>query len=304
MRLRLFACLLLVLCAALPAAAQDATPEVTAESSDARAFVEQALANFAELPSYHFAYGVRMEATFSMDDPLATTATISSVEGDVLANGDSYVSIYMQSGTSLELAEATPPLIVERTVFNGRSALNFELENTIYEDMFPFEDGWQSYDDMIAASNGDLSTQAGIDTVNNAALAGTLFADSAFIQSVTERDPETIDGVELRVFAVEYDAVGLMLTNTPADERPGLQELLQSLDLIATSDLTATTRFWIGAEDAQIYRAQFSYTSNIPYFSSGHTDMAPYDISTVSNAELSISAHGEPVEILPVVLPE
>jgi hypothetical protein len=304
MRLRLFACLLLVLCAALPAAAQDAPPEATAETTDARAFVEQALASFAELPSYHFAYGVRMEATFSMDEPLATTATISSVEGDALANGDNFVSILFATAETLELAEATPPLIAERTVFNGKSALNFELEDTIYEGMFPFEDGWQSYDDMIAASNGDLSTQAGIDTVNNAALPGTLFADSAFIQSVTERDPETIDGVELRVFAVEYDAVGLMLTNTPAEQRPGLQELLQSLDLIATSDLTATTRLWIGADDTQIYRAQFSYTSNIPYYSSGHTDMAPYDISTVSNAELSISRHGEPVEIVPVVLPE
>lgn len=304
MRLRLFACLLLVLLAALPAAAQEATAEVTAEATDARAFVEQALANFAELPSYHFAYRLRLESTFSMEEPLATAANISSVEGDALANGDSYVSIYMQSGTSLELAEATPPLIVERTVFNGRSALNFELEDTIYEDMFPFEDGWQPYDALSAAVEGDLSTQATLDVFNNTALPGTLFPDSAFIQSVTERDSETIDGVALRVFEVEYDAVGLMLTNTPAEDRPGLQELLQSLDLIATSDLTTTTRLWIGADDAQIYRAQFSYTSNIPYFSSGHTDMAPYDISSITNAELSISAHGEPVEITPVVLPE
>lgn len=304
MRLRLFACLLLVLLAALPAAAQDATPEATAESSDARAFVEQALASFAELPSYHFAYGLRTESTFSMGEPLATAANISSVEGDALANGDSYVSIYIQSGTSLELAEATPPLIVERTVFNGRSALNFELEDTIYEDMFPFEDGWQPYDALSAAVEGDLSTQASLDVFNNTALPGTLFADSAFIQSVTERDPETIDGVALRVFEVEYDAVGLMLVNTPADQRPGLRELLQSLDLIATSDLTATTRFWIGADDAQIYRAQFSYMSNIPYYSSGHTDMSPYDISSITNAELSISRHGEPVEIVPVILPE
>lgn len=303
MPIRLLACLLLVLCAALPAAAQDATPEATAEASDARAFVEQALANLAELPSYHFAYGLRVESTFSMGEPLATAANISSVEGDALANGDSYVSIYMQSGTSLELAEVTPPLIVERTVFNGRSALNFEFEDTIYEDMFPFEDGWQSYDALSVAADGDLSTQATIDVFNNTALPATLFPDSAFIQSVTERDPETIDGILMRVFAIKYDAVGLMLTSTPAEQRPGLQELLQSLDLIATSDLTTTTRLWIGADDAQIYRAQFSYTSNIPYFSSGHTELAPYDISTVSNAELSISAHGEPVEIVPVVMP-
>lgn len=293
MRLRRFACLLLVLCAALPAAAQDAT--------DARAVVRQAITNLAELPGYHFTYELQSETTFADEEEIITIAIITSAEGDTLANGDNFTAITFATGASLNIAEAMPRLHVERTVFNGNSALNFELEDSVYAPMLPFDDGWQSYDDLSATVEDD-SLQSFIDNINNLPLPATLFSDAILIRRVTELASETIDGVPMRVFDVEIDAEATLISNTPVDQRLSLMELLDSLKLIGASELSATSLLWIGADDGQIYRGTFHEVSIIPYLSSGNEDWASYDSTVVNSVNLTLSQHGEPVEIEPVIL--
>ncbi len=302
---RLFPCLLFVLLAALPAAAQDATPESTAESSDARAFVLQAIANLNALSGYHFAYTTQTETSLSnaSEADTITTVTLTAAEGDALANGDNFTTIAIASAESLELAEATPRLHVERTVFNGKSALNFDLEDSVYESVFPFTDGWQSYEDLSASVEG-ITTQVLLDNLNNTPIAADFLTFASLIETVTEAAPETVDGVSMRVFDLELNALGLIMQNTPAEQRAGLDDLLKNLDLLALSEQSASARLWIGSEDGQIYRGTIHSTNNVPYFSSGNEDQLPYDFASTYTSDFTISRHGEPIDIEPVIFPD
>lgn len=294
---RLLSCLLLaLLITAMPAAAQE-------DDAEARDFVLQAIANLTALPGYHFAYELRTETTFAGEDDKTTTATITSVEGDALANGDNFVTISTATGESFNAAEATPPLHVERTVFNGNSALNFQIEDSVYADQLPFEDGWQSYEDLSASLEG-ITEQITLDNINNAGLPTAFFVGDHLIESVTEAAPEEIDGIPMRVFDVELNALGLALERTLAENRPDLQSLFEELNVLAAGDLTATYRLWIGTEDGQIYQAIIHDESNFPYLSSGQEDTAPFDITATTSIELIISQHGDVVEIEPIVFPD
>jgi hypothetical protein len=294
---RILLCLLLILAlAAFPAAAQE-------DDTEAREFVLQAIANLAALPGYHFAYEMQAETTFAGEEDETTTATITSVEGDALADGDNFVTISTATGESLDAAQATPPLHVERTVFNGKSALNFQLEDTVYEDLLPFEQGWQSYEDLSASLEG-ITEQITLDNINNTLLPTAFFADASLIESVSEAASEEIDGIPMRVFDVELNALGLMLERTPADQRADLQSFFETLNVLEGGDLSTTYRLWIGAEDGQIYRGTIRDESNFPYLSSGQEDAAPYDIIMTTNIDLTISQHGEAADIEPVVLPD
>lgn len=293
-------CLLLVLLAALPTSAQDATEQ----AADAETFVLEAIASFTALPGYHFAYEIQNVTTVIQDGEVyLTTVTLVSAEGDALADGDSFVTISLASSDSLEAAEATPPLHVERTIFQGKSALNFQLEDSVYEDLIPFEEGWQSYEDHATSVEG-MSTQVVLDNFNNMQLPVAFFADESLIQSVTELEPEVVDGVDMRVFQVEIDALAFTLERTPAESRGDLESFFQNLELLAASELSASHRLWIGADDGQIYQGVIDYATDILYESSGFEEGPPYDLTTSTLTTFTIAAHGEAVDIEPVVFPD
>lgn len=293
--------LLILLFVALPAAAQNAPTE----SSDAEAFVLQAIANLNALPGYHFAYESQNSSVFTEgEEVVISTFTITSVEGDALANGDNFVTISLASNDSMDSAKATPPLHVERTVFNGNSALNFQVEDTVYEQLLPFEDGWKSYESLAEAADA-ITTQFVLDNVNNTFLPTAFFTDESLIDSVTEIAPEVIDGVNLRVFEVELNSLGLIIERTPQAQELGLsyrlEGILESVDLLAASDLSASYRLWIGQDDQLIYQGMLQEAFYIPYLSSGYEDEVPYDMTTTTTIELTISQHGTAAEIEPVL---
>ena len=283
----------LVLFASLPTGAQD---------DDAEAVVMNALAQLSELPGYHFEYFLRMSTILSdAEGVVLSTYTRTSAEGDALANGDNFTEFTLVSGENRDDANTigNPRLRVDRTVLNGESFLNFRIRDTVYEEMFEIQPGWQSYEALIAAATS-LTDQTVLNNINSMALPSTMFDQIDLITSITELEPETVSDVELRVFELRLDAPALLIRRNPQFESD-LEQVLITLRMIAESDLTANYQLSIGVEDGRLYYATLEESSTIPYLTAKIEGALPYDIASSTTISLYISDHGETVEIEPVV---
>ena len=119
------------------------------------------------------------------------------------------------------------------------------------------------------------------------------------IQEITELDGDTIDGMAVRVFEVELDAMAIMLESMGG--LSGLAEAAEALlnpnSVLSLGEFSYSMRLWIGEEDGLLYRADGSSRSYLPYAKAD--DEAPsFNMETLTSFELNLSEYGEEVLII------
>jgi hypothetical protein len=272
---------------------------VSAQADEALEFVTQALDKLAALESYHFTAETILSSELSDEDGTVSANTnVYTSEGDALQNGDNATTFSVS--TAIGDGALNPPVEVERIVANGTAYMNFHLEDSPYEeDLGEIEPGWWRYDDLRARFEGEALAYA-LDNFVSLPLPmqmPTLSAD--FIAEVREVEPETVDGQAMRVFEIELDALQLLLdqssfTSSGVDL---LAEIVETTNMLETGELEASLRLWVGADDAQIYRAEGESKTYIPYLTSGNEGIFPYNMRTFLSFSFTLSEHGQPVEI-------
>src|SRR5690606_27850688 len=143
------------------------------------------------------------------------------------------------------------------------SYINLLIEDTPYAEELEIEGGWWRYDDLLAQFDGIM--RAAIESQLSYRLPLTLFLDPQIITDVTELPSEVVDGVEMRVFQLELDALTVLLRQSPGNVE--LEDVLDQLNLMAASDVSLNYRLWIGAEDGLIYKGDSEGRTYIPYLS-------------------------------------
>lgn len=270
----------------------------SAQTHEALAFVTQALDKLAALESYHFHSDSTVVNEF-IDAHEARNAgtTLFVTAGSVQADSDNHTTISISNVDKNPANDVT--MEIERIVFEGTLYINISYDDpdyAAYGEALGYKSGWWRYDDLRASLSENLA--AGLDIIIKRPLPSTSPAlRPDMIASVEERQPDTQDGQAMRVFDLRLDARRLMMEAYAESGTQQLREIFGSLEVLAAGTFHASARVWIGADDGQIYRVQASTKAVIPYLSSGHEDQMPYDLRQTEQVTLTLSEHGQLVEI-------
>ncbi|MEO8611205.1 MAG: hypothetical protein ABI690_25135 [Chloroflexota bacterium] len=277
-------------------------PEVAAvrADEDARETVLAAFETINALDGYHLTIkSNNLSKIIQTDGATTNTYTLQIVEGDIGQDGDRRFTRQFQSGDTYENMVKSQPLVMEQVVSDGKNYVNFLTEDTIYADMLNIEPGWWEYEHLLDASeNTNITAFIRQFGVTETPLE-SVFHDNTVLDA-HERASQVIDGVTLRVFDVELDAVQLLLEQSGITDKEQQQtKLTQDEGLLAASEITAKFRLWIGAQDGLLYRGKGEQRSFVPYGTAGTDSDPDYDFDSSGTTEIVISQHGEPVDIQP-----
>ncbi len=270
------------------------TLPLAAQPDDPREFVLEAFDRLAEL-GYQFTHEVLISTTYIRADEQYDNYAILEEQGEVAPNGDYRVVISRAGGESMEEAESSPFFVVEQRQIGDDLYINLMLEGTPYEAQLGVAGGWWHYDDLIAQFEGIMQTA--IENQLSYRLPLGLFLDADVMTDVTELEPEVMDGMAMRVFAIEMDALLVLLRQSPGASGNQLRQIFEVASLMAESELQLNYRLWIGADDGLIYRGISEGRTMIPYLSAGMENGPDFDLDTSASVEFNISKHGESVEI-------
>ena len=228
-------------------------------------------------------YGQEVEA-------VTESSTEQFVEGQFASNGDYIVQIATTGGSSTDPIIEMPPLIVEMLAYNDVKYVNLHIDGTIYEAAFPsLDSGWYNRDDLL----NDLDDSAQRVTLEYLTFV-RWFKDIPFaevILSVEEQQPETIDDIELRVFEVQMDALGMLILQLPSPSQEG-QSLVEELtDASSKGEFSLRYTFWIGANDGYLYRTEYIGRYYWPYEDVG-TPQTHYDLEIILEGQQHVWDHG------------
>lgn len=272
----------------------------TAQDDDAaRRTVLDAVQAVISLDGYHVQEKVSYLTHIIYEDgSTADTLAIQKIEGDAAKNGDRQFTREIQTGENFEAASAADPMLIEQIISDGKVYLNFHTEGTMYEEVFTFKSGWWEYDHLVDSLGDTVMSYAVQQYANAHTPLDAAFSEDTIL-SVAEVEPESRDGVDMRVFDVELDAVKLLLQQRATAGEDPQQLLEESKDLLAASEITITYRLWIGADDGLIYRGKGEQRTFIPYGTAGRDSDPNLDLEGSGTTEFIISRHGELVEIIP-----
>ncbi|MCA9906139.1 MAG: hypothetical protein KC547_19925 [Anaerolineae bacterium] len=260
------------------------------EADEARSLVVQAAERLAE--GYHYTLDLKLTQTFTTADNTASTAYNENyVSGEVTATGDYHIMLTATVAESPDSMTDLPPLELEQISVNGERYLNLQTVDTVYENVLPdVEAGWQSLDELLMAMDTSVEGVM-ITNLSNITLPHDFPLTDDLILSVTELEPETVDSIDMRVFAVEVDALQVLIAQTPVTPLERIRMVLESADFFAKSKLSLTYTLWIGVEDGRLYRGTSNGYTFLPYLTENEPG-PPYDIELISSAEFTIAQHG------------
>lgn len=283
------------------------------EEPDGRAIVLPVFAALADLDGYHFEMTRVTVSRFIETDATAIAShNWQKITGDVASDGDYLATTLVTGGESAASLLTNPRLQLDQVRIGEEVMLQFQADDPVYAAMVPLSGGWQTEAALLETLSADstVGLAARITVVNAAALTlpHEFDFDSGTVQTVTELEPETLDGIPMRVFAVEMNAVPLMIRSMqrqvvldqqaalPRNARDPLHTLLETGALLGSGEFSAGYTLWIGAADGWLYRATGETYSLLPY-TRLDVDGPPYDVEYSSTLDLSISRHDEPVTI-------
>jgi hypothetical protein len=232
------------------------------------------------------------------DGTVTRTYTLQTLEGDVASNGDRQFIREIYTGYTLARAAQSDAFVVEQVVSDGVTYVNFVVAGTIHEGMLDIQPGWWEYNQLIESVDSTITSDALQPYGQTDTPLDVVFRPETVL-SAEELEPQVVDGMGLRVFEVELDAVQLLLEQAPGAEAEKQDFLTPSEDLLAASEITASYRLWIGADDGLVYRGLGEQISNIPYAAAGSNSDPDFDVAGGGNVEFTISQHGEAVDITP-----
>jgi hypothetical protein len=215
------------------------------------------------------------------------------IVGQFAANGDYVVEITTSasSGADIDL----PPPVVELLFYDEVAYVNLHISGTLYAGAFPdIEQGWHSRDDLYS-SLSDVNQENLLESITTI----RQFKDIPFAEmmlSVVEQESDIIGGVELRVFEVNLDALGMLIMQFPLSLEEQQQLLEELAEVIASGESTLNYTFWIGAEDGLLYQTESYGRYFWPYQSLSVPGM-PYDQELIISSEYRNWSHGKVDEI-------
>jgi hypothetical protein len=266
---------------------------------DARDIVLKAVQDVIALDGYHIKLKTSTLNTFTQKDgSVITVYAAQVVEGDVAGNGDRYFIRQIHKGDTFENAMKSAPLVVKQIVSGGETYVNFQTADTAYADILDFQPGWWVYDELLNSVDSDTTKFVIRGYGQSDTILEHFFRDDTVI-SAEELEPQMDNGVKLRVFNVELDALQLLVEQTAFSTDGQEQTLDQNTHLLDASDITLTFRLWIGTEDGLIYRGKGDLRTYIPYATAGNENTPAFDQDSNGTLEFMVSRHGEPVVITP-----
>jgi hypothetical protein len=270
---------------------------------DARKTVLGAVQATNALDGFHLKMKGNYQSIITQPDGFVTnTYTIQTIEGDVGQDGDRQFTRQLQSADTFENAAKADPLVIEQVISDGTTYVNFQTENEAITSMLNIQAGWWEYDKLVESSESAVVATLIKQYSQSDIPLDTLFRDEILL-TVTELVSEMQNGISLRVFDMELDAVQLALEATleqnAVAEADQEQVLADKQDLFDASELTATYRLWIGADDGLVHRGRGDQRTFIPFSTAGGEDDPNFDIDANWTAEFSITQHGEAVAITP-----
>lgn len=277
---------LLIIAFALPAAAQD-------DETEARAIITSAYEQLADA-SYH--YAITMDTANNITDADGETSGVQQVyeiEGEAV--GADYTDTMTLTVTPLENEADTQSTRLARTRVDD--AFYVELSGLLAQQL-GVADGWWLLDDLLTEI-GDDNVQSfaaqqfeGIPTPLATALEDDL------IRSVTEAEPEDIDGVAVRVFEVEMKAIEMMTSEVDGTAAEQITAFLENLPLVMQSEISIVYRIAIGAEDGQLYRIESEAYTSLPFIEFGGSNDPEFDIENSSTVTIDIDYANAPTDIV------
>ena len=288
MKMRLAGLLVLMLLAVYAVLAQDTN------DSDARAIVIQAMDNLAA--GYRYTLDWNHAQRLIAEDEEISIYNQESSAGDVSVDGDYTVSMTAYAGETPDSIVDTRPFDMQQILIDDEVFINLPNIDSIYEGFFETESGWQPYSEMLAQFDENTAQRVAFESLTDIRLPSDFPLTTTMIVSVTEVETETIDGVDMRVFEVEVDALEMLLQQTPGTPLERMEMMLKAADFLAKSELSLTYTLWIGAEDGQLYRGESVSYTFLPYLTEEEPG-PPYDLETETSAEFTISQHGKIDEI-------
>ncbi len=264
---------------------------VFSQDDDARDIVLQAMTNLAD--GYHYTLDWSLAQHFiGEDDDGFATYTMQSVTGDVTADGDYHVTMAIRAGETPESLADSPTVELEQVRLGDDLYLYLPDLNSLLDSGFDgLEPGWHRIDDLLANFEELSAEYIVVQNLSNIVLPADFPLTDDLIVSVTEQESATIDGVDLRVFAIEVDALTVLVNQTPAAPEDQLRLLRESPKFFAKSELSLTYTLWIGADDSLLYHGESVGRNFLPYLTE-EAPGPPYDMELNSMAAFTISQHG------------
>lgn len=263
------------------------------DSESAEAIVLNAFQALATT-SYHFESQTESNSKFILEDETGETFGRTQIEGDVTENGDSDITLVYT--TSFTQTEDQSELQVEQIDIDGVVYLNIEdIAQVLSQD--DLEDGWQLSDNLLASVESEFTRILLQNIVNTPLFTQETFTPE-FIEQITESDPETIDGISMRVFDIALDATALAVDQYDATDG-NLTALFEFAIVLASGEGRANYRFWVGTDDGLLYRVDGETYYDLPYQTAIGGSQSTYDVITSTSFTATFSQHSEPVTVEP-----
>lgn len=280
-----------------------ALPMTLAQDVDTEAYdvIQQAIDALGD--GYAYSSNVTVSQTFIGEQDGFGTVTSLLATGQVDADGNYHVMQSLQAGESSDTVDESSIFHIQLLSMDDTPYVRFENIAEAYPVILgDLEDGWHSVDELLSMVAEDSAEQLIIHSLTAITLPADLPLTGDMILSVEEQDPITMDGVDIRVFDVETDALQVFI-----EQNRGIGSLEAQLEMILAggsflteSEFVLTYTLWIGADDGLWYGGQSTGHTKLAYRSSGQMDIL-YDIVTDMQSEFTITQHGT---VEAITLPE
>jgi hypothetical protein len=251
------------------------------------------LAAFERLETYTFTSQLTSHSIYTNEAGESTeVVSLSTLDGNVLANGDRQTTLKQFSGETIVDAFGSRAMIVDQLVIGDETYVN--IGNVEYMEII--EPGWWRYEDLKAQFES-VSTGVVVDQALQSAVPHEYLPAVDYIKTVTEQPGEEVDGVAMRVFDVEVDVMQMRLDEIPGTTEEREAELEKNADLIEVMAFSSVYRLWLRAEDGLLLQGTVTSHSLLPYLTAGGDDaVVNFDIETTSAGEFEITSYDETVE--------
>lgn len=271
------------------------------DETEAYAVIQQAIDGLDD--GYAYTSEILVSQTFIGEEEGFGTVTTQLTDGQIDADGNYHVLLSLQAGESSDTVDESAIIHIELLSVDGTPYVNFQNIAAAYPSIFgDLQDGWHSVADLQSIFYEDSPEQLVIRNLTAVTLPADLPLTEDMIVSVEEQEPITIDGMAMRVFDVETDALQVFIEQNSGvgSLSEQLTAIIESGDFLEQSEFTLTYTLWIGADDGLLYGGESTGYTNLAYRSSGRMDI-PYDIVTDMTTEFTIADHGT---VEAITLPE
>lgn len=264
------------------------------EEADVRVVIAEALAQLAEAGSY--TYTGQMDTTLRLtDESGAAFGTLQTYVIDGETRGADFHDTITMTVTPLESEADTQTTMLERV--QAGDTLYVRLDDLLAESL-SVEPGWWRLDDLLDDLGDDSVRRTGAERLRTLPRPAVLTLEEPMIRSMEALPDETINGVPVRVFAVEMKAVEMALAEQgEAGLAEALESFLENAELVLKSDIHLTYRFYVGVEDGRLYRVENESRSYLPFLEVANSSGPDYNVDTVTSLTFDIDAYEVPVTV-------